>query len=145
MLSRKTGYGILALGCVEANPKERVLTKDIAACTGIPLPFLSQILHALRQAGLVLSKRGSRGGVALARPAQTISLLDVVEALDGPNWFPPCLLGLDDCFDLSACPTDEFWTKERGRIEAELRRLTIADTADCSKQKFVDPTDCCGS
>lgn len=140
MLSRRTGYGVLALGCVEASSEDQVLAKDIAASCGIPLPFLSQILRALGQAGLVHSKRGYRGGVSLARSADSITLLEVVEALEGPDWFPPCLLGLDECTDhLAACPTHDFWVEERERIEALLRGITVADTAKVSRQRFLEP------
>jgi len=101
--------------------------KQIAECTGLPLPYLSKILHSLGRSGLVLTKRGYNGGFTLARPAEQITLVDVAEAVDGAGWLPQCLLGLDDCPGACHCPTRTFWKKERQRIEAELRRITVRD------------------
>ena len=58
--------------------------RDIAERTGLPQPYLEQILLALKGAGLVRSKRGVGGGYVLARPAESISLAEIVSAVDGP-------------------------------------------------------------
>jgi Rrf2 family protein len=125
-LSQTTGYAILALSCLVGDEDRWVLSKDIAATTGIPGPYLSRVLHALGQSGLIRAKRGYRGGFALARPASRISLLDVAEAVEGRDWKAPCLLGLTSCAQIRACPTHTFWTRELARIERELRKTTLA-------------------
>ena len=102
------------------------LATDVSTRTGITLPYLAKIFHAVALAGLVESKRGYRGGFALARPANRISLLDVAEAVEGPNWKAPCVLGLTSCAQVQACPTHEFWMRELARIERELRKTTLA-------------------
>ena len=58
--------------------------RDIAERTGLPQPYLEQILLALKGAGLVRSKRGVGGGYVLARPASEIRLSDIISAVDGP-------------------------------------------------------------
>jgi Rrf2 family protein len=126
-LSQTTGYTVMALGCLEGIGGRWVLAKDVAQSTGIPLPYLSKILHALSQTGLVRSKRGYRGGFALARPADQISLLDIAEAVEGPEWLPQCLLGLTNCSKHQSCPTHQFWQEERQRIRQELGRITLQD------------------
>ena len=146
MLSRKTGYAILALACIDQDdgPWQRV--KEIAARTGIPRPYLAQILGTLVQAGLLVSKRGYRGGVALAQDPAEIRLIDVVKALEGPNWLPDCLLGLDaTCQGAHACPTHEFWDAEKARIRAELCRVTVADTNLFAAQSLLDQTIASGA
>lgn len=128
-LSQTTGYAILALACLEDCDDRLVQAKDIAGCTGIPLPYLSKILHALGKVGLVVTKRGYRGGFALARSARQINLLEVAEAVEGGAWLPKCLLGFEGCADDRACPTHRFWKTQREKIQTELRRVTIHDVA----------------
>lgn len=134
-LSQTTGYAVLALSCLRQCGCDLVLAKDIAECTGIPLPYLLKLLHAMGKADLVIAKRGYRGGFALARPAEEISLMDVAEAVDGQAWLPKCLLGLDDCSDKRQCPTHDFWKIHRQKIEAELRQTTVKDVADFEAQQ----------
>lgn len=141
-LSQTTGYAILALSCLDGCQDRWVLAKDIANCTGISLPYLSKLLHALNGSGLIRAKRGYRGGFQLARPAKQISLLNVAEAVEGRRWLPECLLGLEECSDHRACPTHEFWKKERSRIEKELKRLTLRAVAEFERQRGTRLADC---
>lgn len=134
-LSQTTGYAILALSCLKQCGCDLVQAKDIAECTGIPLPYLLKLLHAMGKADLVIAKRGYRGGFALARPAEQISLMDVAEAVDGQAWLPKCLLGLEDCSDQRQCPTHNFWKTQRQKIEAELRQTTVKDVAEFEAQQ----------
>ncbi len=106
-----------------------MLSRQIAACTGIPGPYLSRILHTLGKSDLIRAKRGYRGGFTLSRPGERISLLDVAEAVEGRSWAPRCLLGLERCSDRRGCSTHAFWKRERARIEATLRRTTLAEVA----------------
>lgn len=128
-LSQTAGYAILALSCLAGPRGPLLLARQLVERAGVPLPYLSKILNRLAQRRLVRAKRGYRGGFCLARPAERISLLEVVEAVEGERWKPRCLLGLASCTDERACPTHKFWTVERSRIEAELRRLTLAEVA----------------
>ncbi len=73
-LNQTTGYAILALAYLEQSPGRPRLAKDIAAATGVPLPYLSKLLHALTRTGLIHGKRGYRGGFTLAKPTSQISL-----------------------------------------------------------------------
>jgi Rrf2 family iron-sulfur cluster assembly transcriptional regulator len=132
-LSQTTGYAIRALSCLHHSGDELVLAKEIAERTGIPKPYLSKILHALRKTGLVTAKRGYRGGVALSRPASEISLLEIAESVEGDRRRHVCLLGMVECSDLCEeahqCPVHDFWVDERSRIEAKLRAITLAQMA----------------
>ena len=87
-LSKKTEYGLLALIDMaiqqDRGSAGRLTTHDIAMRQGIPERFLEQQITALRNAGLVNSHRGAAGGCALARRADAITVLEVVEALEGP-------------------------------------------------------------
>ena len=134
-LSQTTGYAILALSCLEGRMDGWVLAKDIAACTGIPLPYLSKILHDLGETNLIEAKRGYRGGFRLKRSARTITLMEVAEAVEGKEWMPRCLLGLHACSDERACPSHSFWCEQRKRIESHLRETTLRDVAVFERQR----------
>lgn len=124
-LSQSTGYAIMALSCLEGPEGRLVLARDIAKRTGIPKAYLAKILHSLGRAGLLLAKRGYRGGVHLARPAGDISMLDVAEAVEGKGRLWGCLLGLAECRCDHRCPVHRFWQRESKRLEARLERVTL--------------------
>jgi len=141
-LSQTTGYAVLALACLCQGGM--VLAKDIAACTGIPLPYLLKLLNLLGRSGLIVAKRGYRGGFALARPPSKINLLQIAEAVEGRPWLPRCLLGLEECSDLRRCPTHDFWSIARRRIERELRRTNLQAVADFERRHSASRLGTCG-
>lgn len=134
-LSQTSGYAILAMSCLDISGKRRVLAREVAARSGVPSPYLSKLLHALGRARLIQAKRGYRGGFVFARPPQRISLLDVVEAVEGRRWLPRCLLGLAECSDARSCPTHRFWTVERERIRSILAQLNLAEVVAFEKRR----------
>lgn len=84
-ISRSTGYALLAVGYVAKHDKEGIiLSQSIAKEYGIPLEYLLKILQQLVRANVLRSKRGPRGGFSLARPANKVNLLEVIEAVEGP-------------------------------------------------------------
>ena len=104
-ITRQADYAVRAmvylaqLGPVKVN--ERAATGKIAQEKSIPPSFLAKIVSQLSVAGLLQTSRGARGGVSLAKPAEAISLLDVVEAIDGP-------ILLNDCVgEMSTCTYDD--------------------------------------
>jgi Rrf2 family iron-sulfur cluster assembly transcriptional regulator len=129
-LSNTTGHAVQALSCLAACDNPPANIKDIAECSGVPQPYLAKIVKILNDAGIVSSKRGSKGGIWLARPAKLISLLDISIALDGEDFLGPCLLGSGFCSDLRDCPTHTFWTKNKELIRKELDRTKLSDVAD---------------
>jgi Rrf2 family transcriptional regulator, iron-sulfur cluster assembly transcription factor len=140
-LSQTSGYAILALGFLHECGDRLVLAKDITLSTRIPLPYLSKILNALTRTGLIVGKRGYQGGFALSRTADEISLYDVAEAVEGPNWLPTCPLGIVGCSKHPLCPIHDFWTVQRAKIMKELRQLTLTDISAYVKEKFLTDVD----
>lgn len=129
-LPQTVGHALLAVGCLASvRPGEWRLARDIARCTGIPLPYLSKILHGLGKADLVVAKRGYRGGFRLASPAEEMSLLTVAHAIDPRVGERRCLLGLAVCTDERGCPAHRYWVTERNRIESLLDSVSVASVA----------------
>ena len=84
-ISRSTGYALVAVGYIAQNYSEgAVLAARVSKEYDIPLEYLLKILQQLVRANVLRSKRGPRGGFFLARPAESISMLQIVEAVDGP-------------------------------------------------------------
>ena len=100
----------------------------------MPKPYLAKIINSLVHHGLVLAKRGYRGGISLGGAPENISLLEVVEAVEGKNWLGPCLLGLDDCASRRVCPTQLRWKGVRQQI------IAILDTTSVVSPKGLDIT-----
>src|SRR5271154_2897281 len=133
MFSTKAEYGVrvmveLARRAGEADDCPVPLA-EIAAHDGLPLAYLEHLVARLRKAGLVDSRRGSRGGYMLARPAQEISMAEVVEALEGSIAPIECISQAPDgsivCSREShpdhTCPTKLLWTRVRFSIVSTLR------------------------
>lgn len=84
-ISRSTGYALLAVGYIaQHRDKKVILSNEISDKYEIPLEYLLKILQQLVRANVLRSKRGPRGGFSLSRPPNKITMLDVIEAVDGP-------------------------------------------------------------
>lgn len=84
-VSRSTGYAILAVGYIAQHQEQKiVLSQNISKEYDIPLEYLLKILQQLVRANVLRSKRGPHGGFSLARPAKRITMLQIIEAVDGP-------------------------------------------------------------
>ncbi len=128
-MTQSTGYAITALGHVATAGGKALFIKDIAEETQLPHPYLAKIIHTLARRGLVVTRRGVGGGVALARDPSDITLYDIAYALDDPLLEERCMLGAATCSDERACPAHAFWTKHREEQITFLRESTLADVA----------------
>jgi Rrf2 family transcriptional regulator, cysteine metabolism repressor len=136
MFSTKAEYGVRVL--VELARRagdDPVPLAEIAAHDGLPLAYLEHLVARLRKAGLVDSRRGSRGGYMLARPSTEITMAEVVEALEGSIAPIECISEAADGSIVCAresnadhvCPTKLLWTRVRLSIVNTLRETTLAD------------------
>ena len=145
MFSTKAEYGVrvmveLARRAGEsADGAEPVVPlAEIAEHDGMPLAYLEHLFARLRKAGLIDSRRGSRGGYLLARPAREITMAEVVEALEGSIAPIECISeGPDGSVVCSresepdhVCPTKLLWTRVRFSIVRTLQETTLADLLD---------------
>jgi Rrf2 family protein len=126
-LSQTTGYAIRALGCLGDESCHPHLIRDVAVCSGVNKPYLAKVFNRLSASGLIVTKRGYRGGITLSRPASEITLLEIVKAVEGERWIGPCLLGISECATNEMCPTSALWKQISQQIETVLRTTTLAD------------------
>ncbi|MFP4024776.1 MAG: RrF2 family transcriptional regulator [Thiohalospira sp.] len=99
MLSNTCKYAIRAVIYLSLNGGEekKIGIKEISKELEIPTPFLGKILQTLAKNKLLKSTKGPHGGFSLGRPAKEISLLNIVEVIDGLDFFNTCLIGLSTC------------------------------------------------
>ena len=129
-LSQTTGHAVRALSCL--NHQSPRFIREVAASAGIGKPYLAKIFNLLANTDLLVAKRGYRGGILLARPATEITLLQVVDAVEGDAWTRRCLLGMRDCDPQNLCPCHDMWTEMKSRIRASLGEITLAEVGPLS-------------
>jgi Rrf2 family protein len=101
-LSKRADYGLIALKHLAIHQEHAYSAPEIARAYNIPSELMAKVLQKLVRKGLLLSHAGPNGGYALARDADTISVIDVIEALEGPVLLTPCEAA-DDCEQLQLC------------------------------------------
>jgi len=102
---------------------------QLAVAADCPEQFLSKVLQSLTRAGLVTSHRGNTGGFELPRNGRTVSLLEVVEAVEGPIRLNLCLTSSKACERQSWCPAHVVWEDAQSAMAEVLRKATIGDLA----------------
>ena len=127
----RVDYGVRALVELALHYGDGpVQTAEIAAKQGIPVAYLDQLMASLNKFGFVVSRRGPRGGHALALPPGAINLSMVMSKLD-PNSSPlDCLVNPLDCVLSDSCAQQEVWKSVEDAISEVLSNITLADLAE---------------
>lgn len=125
-ITRQADYAVRAvLYLAQLGPEQRAATSQIAQDEQIPPSFLAKIVSQLSVAGLLQTSRGARGGVSLARSPKEISLLEVVEAIDGPILLNECVAGNGLCNFGDSCPIRPVWCDTQAELVSRLRATTF--------------------
>ena len=141
-LSKKADYALiamkhLALNATRAEARVReggaggpsASAREIAEQYDIPIELLAKVLQRLVRTGLLASTQGTRGGYTLSRPPKSISVVDVIQAIDGPFTVTACSTEKHDCEQYSKCSVrDPLW-QIRERIVAALGTVTLSEMA----------------
>jgi Rrf2 family protein len=126
-ITRQADYAVRAVYYLTTLGSEsRAATSQIAEEQHIPPSFLAKIISQLSVAGLLHTSRGARGGVSLARDPEKISLLDVVEAIDGPILLNECVNDTSACTFSDDCPMRPVWCEAQQDLVARLRATNFS-------------------
>lgn len=129
-LTRQADYAVRAvLYLAKLTPGGQASTAHIAAAQKIPPTFLAKIVSQLAAAGVLHAARGAHGGVKLARSADSISLLDIVEAIDGPLQLNECVGNPTACPQAETCVVQAVWCEAQSELSARLRQTTFGQLA----------------
>ncbi len=96
MLSQTTEYALRAMSCLAYDPERLTSTIELAEVTKVPSNYLAKVLQSLAQAELIVGRRGVGGGYKLNRPAEDITLLEVINSIDKVERITTCPLGLEN-------------------------------------------------
>jgi Rrf2 family protein len=125
-ISRQTDYACrVILHLAMLPPGERVTAQDIAKRRLIPPGLVRRVITQLANAGLVTTARGSNGGLSLARPASEISVLDVVQVMEGPLALNACVVNPQACPMTQVCSVHQVWVEARTALMTQLGQSTF--------------------
>jgi Rrf2 family protein len=129
-ITRQADYAIRAVRYLaKQGASQRAATSTVAKEMKIPPSFLAKIISQLSISGLVHTSRGAHGGVMLARPAEEITLLEVVEAIDGPILLNECVGDPGNCEFADECAMHPIWVEAQELLSKRLRETTFAKLA----------------
>lgn len=130
-LTRAADYAVRVMVQLAASPTDRrVLLPELAAATDAPESFLSKVLQALSRAGLIDSKRGHSGGFHISSRGRSASMLDVIEAIDGPISLNLCLVSGKACHRMAHCPAHPVWQRAQMAMLEVLSQAKVAEMAE---------------
>jgi Rrf2 family protein len=132
-LSTKGQYGVRAMyEIARGYPDEVVNIKKISEKQDVTVAYLEQILHKLKNAGLIKSVKGPGGGYKLSRGPSDISIGAIVKELEGPVAITSCLDPSEGCVRVDSCVTHLLWKALGQQIETFLNTITLADLVNGS-------------
>jgi FeS assembly SUF system regulator len=128
-ITKLTDYAIVVLtnmaGPLRTGPHT---ARDLADRTRIPQPTVSKILKDLSRSGILVSTRGVQGGYRLARSPDAISVVDVIDAVDGPVAITECSSGTPtNCEHAGCCPVEANWVRINQMVRGALSTISLAD------------------
>lgn len=138
-LSKASVYGLRALAYVAAKNEgpAYVSIREISEELDISFHFLTKTFQQLTRAGVLVSYRGPSGGIALAKPADQIFLIDIVKVIEGEDFFLTCLLGLPGCGETTPCPLHDFWARIRTEMQREFAATSLAELGEKVSERHL--------
>lgn len=130
-LTRKGDYAIRGIVYLAGQPQNKIsLLSEIAEAVDVPQTFLAKIFQQFSKTGIVKSFRGTGGGFLLAGPPETITLLQVVEAVEGPILPNRCVLKPGECERDASCTVHPIWRQVQQQVRSVLAGITLKDLAE---------------
>lgn len=130
LFSKQCENALQAKTCVAMKPaRSSTSIRELASAREIPYHFLAKILGDLTQKGLLFSLKGPTGGFGLAMQSKSITLLQVVDAIDGLDFVDKCVMGFTHCDNSTPCASHTHWKNLRQGIHAMLARRNLNQVA----------------
>jgi Rrf2 family protein len=147
-ITRAADYAVRVMVHLAGLPAGSCVARpDLTQATGTPDSFLAKVLQQLVQARMITSRRGSGGGFRLAVAPESVSLLDVIEAIEGPTQLNACLEPGPSCERKSWCAAHLIWVEAQLALQGVLRSASLAELAARSCNAFrsqPESPDLCG-
>jgi len=140
-LSKKADYALMAmkhLAIKSDSGLSSTSAREIAEQYDIPIELMAKVLQRLARSGLLTSHQGTRGGYTLSRPTASISVADIIQAIDGPLTVTACSTEDEQCEQFTKCNVrDPLW-RIKDRILAALAQCSLAEIS--TEEPYTDPT-----
>lgn len=132
MFSTSCHYGLQGMLYIamHASDQKNIDLKQIASDQNIPKHFLSKILQQLVKNNLLYSMKGPTGGFKLSRPPEEITLIEIIDAIDGLGVFKQCGIGFKKCNDNNPCPIHHEYKKVREQVETLFKSKTLLELTE---------------
>lgn len=139
LISQGAQYAISAIIAISKHKEDGAVSASyLSKSLDCPTAYLSQVLAKLKEPGILKSQRGLNGGVYLAKPASDITMMDVIAAIDGTEFFDKCFMGIQGCGNVEPCPFHTFWSAERKKIAKWLEETTFEQVDQNMSQTWFD-------
>lgn len=137
-LGTKVRYGTRAMLDLALRPRNQMTSlKEIAERQDVSQKYLEHLFSSLQAAGLVRSARGPRGGYALSRAPEDITIREVYEVLEGSEGFSPCTSDPEVCNRYDVCATHALWERMHAEAMRVLDETTLADLMRVARERQV--------
>ncbi len=139
LLSKLADYGVIVASHLAAHPERQITAGVLAEETRLPRATVAKLLKTLAHAGIVAGARGAAGGYRLARPADAISVAEVVAAIDGTMGLTQCSVHGPSCERTDFCSTRPHWHRINAAVATALGAITIAEMVPAPRYFSFDP------
>ncbi|MGF1528748.1 MAG: SUF system Fe-S cluster assembly regulator [Candidatus Competibacterales bacterium] len=127
-INRETDYGIVLMAHLARHHPKPFSASQLAQAQRLPLPMVSKILKALTKSGLLISQRGARGGYHLAHAPEAVSVVDVIDALEGPVALTECsVVDPRGCVHQPHCALSGHWHRLNEVVRTALAEVSLAE------------------
>jgi len=125
LIKRETDYAVRAVLHIAKSESGTATVNEVSRAQAIPRDFTAKILQRLKRAGILESTRGVKGGYKLKKDPSKITLLEVIEAMEGPTSLNICVLSGQLCDRTPECPVHPFWVEITAELMARLKSVTF--------------------
>ena len=136
-LSTRGKYGLYAMYYLAAHSGEGPQSLQSMTATGVPKQYLEQLLGNLRRAGLVSTVRGAQGGYQIAKSPDAISLLNIIDAMEGPIELSECTADESTCERSFGCPVRQVWRRLTDSINQELSQISLSSMLSAKGEESI--------
>src|SRR5690625_1606710 len=142
LLSKACVYGLRAALFLAVNETDKYTPiRPMSEKLEISFHFLTKIMQQMTAKGILESYKGPNGGIRLTRPGDQIPLMEIVLAIDGPDLFTECALGLEGCGEKDPCPLHEKWSGTRNEIREMMENTTLSELVMKGQKENLRLTD----
>ena len=140
ILSKLADYSVIIASHLAAYPERQMTAGVLAGETRLPRATVAKILKSLAHSGIVAGARGAAGGYRLARPAASISLAEIVAAIDGAIGLTQCSIHSPACERTDFCPTRPQWRRINEVVSTALSAVSLAEMVPAPPRFAVPET-----